>query len=322
MNPKKTIKDRSIKATIIMIAMVALLCIITYVQISVLIENRCIQRLNEGTNIAIGEINRKLKRDNQLLNATAQLIASSRSMETSNINGIIRVIAPLMKSMELRVLMPDNTVIDSSGKVIDANGKLSFEEEAAKGEHVTDRMYGIFDDGTMVIRHFVPIVKDGETVAMLWGATDLNKLPDELNIENIYNSSAAVFIVDNDTGDFIMDTWHDTLGNLKDFSVRRTKDGTNWSDCIEDILAGGSGYTVMMSNTSKEWTSLLYACRHKQLVAVHSRARKGGAVKFVFNTPHFYSIWRFYDAYKPFLLSVGAPQRKDTHRTDSRAGRS
>ena len=110
----------------------------------------------------------------------------------------------------------------------------------------------------MVIRHFVPIVKDGETVAMLWGATDLNKLPDELNIENIYNSSAAVFIVDNDTGDFIMDTWHDTLGNLKDFSVRRTKDGTNWSDCIEDILAGGSGYTVMMSNTSKEWTYLCY----------------------------------------------------------------
>ena len=260
----KNKKDMNMSATIVMIAVVAVLCIMVYIHISRLIENRCLQRLDEGVSTAVAEINQKLNRDSQILNATASLIASSTNIDsadikTDEISRIINVISPLLATKRIQVLMPDNTIYDPNGEIIDVHGRISFAEEALLGEHISNRDISLTDDKSPVIRHYVPIKKDGKTVAMLYGVTYLEELPDELNIENIYNASSSVFIIDTDNGEFIMDTWHPSLGSIKDFAVRETKGKESWSECVDDILVGKKGHILMRSNTTKKWTYLYYS---------------------------------------------------------------
>ena len=50
-------------------------------------------------------------------------------------------------------------------------------EEAAKGVHITDRETDIVYKDTYVVRHYVPVERDVETVAMLYGVIVLGGLP-------------------------------------------------------------------------------------------------------------------------------------------------
>lgn len=51
-------------------------------------------------------------------------------------------------------------------------------------------------------------------MAILYGVTVLADLPSIMNVSNIYNADASSYIIDMETGDFIMDTWHESPGNL------------------------------------------------------------------------------------------------------------
>ena len=70
-------KGTSMTATIVVIIVIALLCAGTYVQMSRVMKSRSIQRMEEGVNTAVTEINQKLSRDKMILEATADLIASA-----------------------------------------------------------------------------------------------------------------------------------------------------------------------------------------------------------------------------------------------------
>ncbi len=252
-------RERSLTATVIMIAVVLLLFVAAYLRISDLTEDRCLRRMEEGINTAVDEITDKLMRDSLMLNAAADLLSSADSIDTETMKEMMSAFAPLMETMKVRVLMPDNSVIDSEGNVLDGTGSISFEAEAPLGEHVSNRMTSIMDGNLMILRHYIPIVKDGETVAIMYGVTKLDDLPKALNIDNIYNANSSVFIIDTDTGDFIMDTWHDTLGNIETMRDRKTKKGFNWDEKMAEIMSCGKGYVVFRSETDSEWTYLYYA---------------------------------------------------------------
>ena len=104
-------------------------------------------------------------------------------------------------------LLPGDIVLTEGGSRIEAGGLLSFEEEAAKGIHITNRETDILDSSTYVVRHYVPVKQDGQTVAMLYGVILPGELPEGINL-NAYGEKAALYIIDGKTGDFLLDTWH------------------------------------------------------------------------------------------------------------------
>ncbi len=259
MSKKPKLKGTSMTATVVVIIVITLLCVGTYVQMSRVMKSRSIQRMEEGVNTAVTEINQKLSRDKLILEATADLIASANDTSAENINRIINAISPLMETIKTRVLMPDDTVHDPSGAVIDTMGSISFETEAALGSHVSNRMTSLVDGNTLVLRHFVPVVKNGETIALIYGTTILSELPNDLNIDNIYNASAKVLIIDNDNGDLIMDTWQGEFGNINDFKVRGTKEGDSWETSVKNISEGKSGHMAFMPMNSSQWCYMYYS---------------------------------------------------------------
>ncbi len=261
---KFSVWDRSTAATLILLILMVVLLVSTYALISSNIEGRSLERMQEGVKTVVAEVQSKLARDSRILNATADVISVADSFDEETVLSIINNVSPLMETMKMRILLPDDTVIMANGTVTDASivDDLSFAEESKYGEHISNRVYSPVNNGP-VLRHFVPITRDGEIVAILYGVTILEDLPATLNIENIYNASASVYIIDTRTGDFILDTYptHDTLGNVKDFNTedRKVKGEGSWQDYCDDLMALGSGYVIYRTDDTDGWEYMYYA---------------------------------------------------------------
>ena len=259
MKNKKIMREKNLTATAIMILIIAILFISAYFWISELIEARSFLRMEEGVETVIEEISQKMNRDSRILNTTANILANSENFDFETMQRVMTSIAPMLETMQMEILMPDNTIIASDGSFLRNNGEISFEKEMPLGEHVSNRSVSIIDGNSYVLRHFVPIVKDGETVALLFGVTNLTKLPSVLNIDHIYNASADAYIIDTQTGDYIMDTWRDHLGNLNDLTDIETRDGAVWHEKMQEVMNLQKGHVEYRSLSTGEWVHLYYA---------------------------------------------------------------
>ena len=258
MGTKKFIKERSLTATAIMMFLIVVVFVVGYLQIGNLIDARCVRRMEEGVDTALDEVLGKLNRDSQILNAAAEILASTDYFDAAAMQDAISSFAPMIETQRIYILLPDNTVIMPDGDRTEGTDDLDFNELARLGEHVSNKTISVADGNTPVLRHYVPIVQNGQTMAILYGVTRLEDLPNVLNIENIYNASASVYIVDMQNSEFIMDTRHEQLGDISEFSVRRTKGPVSWESTVENILSGETGSVLFLSARSGEWEYLYY----------------------------------------------------------------
>ena len=262
---QKTVKrDKSLTATGIVIAIIVILLTAAYFRINAVLRQRSLDRLEEGANTAIEEIVSKLERDSRILNATADIISQTDNLDIDATLEIMESVNPLLDTMNMRVLLPDDRILTADGNILDTSeiSHISFAEEAPLGEHISNRTYNL-STGQPILRHFVPIIQDGETVALLYGITDLENLPDSLNVDNIYNAKAYVYIIDTRSGDFLVDTRHDTLGNISDSSSsdtrRKTKGDKTWEEYTDDLVNLNSGFVVYRTPDTDGWEYMYYA---------------------------------------------------------------
>jgi hypothetical protein len=132
----------------------------------------------------------------------------------------------------------NNTVI-SEGKpaIVPQYPALSFEEEVQRGAYISGRVEDLTREDTELVRRAVPIKVDDKVVGILYGVITLDK------IETKYNSMAAeldaqLFVYDNKTGKFIIDTIEKTPGELKALKTRKYNDGSSY----EQLEKGENGY--------------------------------------------------------------------------------
>ena len=257
-------RDKSLTATGIVIAIIMILLVSAYFKINAVLRQRSLNRLEEGANTAIEEITSKLERDSRILNATADIISQTDNFDIDATLEIMKSVNPLLDTMNVRVLLPDDRILTADGNILDTSeiSHISFAEEAPLGEHISNRTYNL-STGQPILRHYVPIIQDGKTAALLYGITDLASLPDSLNVENIFNGSAYVYIIDTRSGDFLVDTYHDTLGNISDFSAsdpgRKTKGGITWSEYTSDLVNLNSGFVIYRTQDTDGWEYMYYA---------------------------------------------------------------
>ena len=148
-------------------------------------------------------------------------------------------------------------MITHDGREVDATGYLSFAEEAAKGAHISDRETDILT-GDYIIRHFMPVIRDGQIVAMLYGVITLNTLPKTVVLEP-YGGRGALYIIDGNNGDFLIDTWHPgQVGNIWQLGSRKMAPGYNPETLKEGVSRGDSNYVVFVSRTIGEHLYMYY----------------------------------------------------------------
>ncbi len=258
---KRGMRDTRITASVILLIVVVIMFVAAYFRISQIVRQRSLQRMEEGVNTVIEEVSNKFRRDSEILNAAASILSSANNYDADEMKSVIEMVSPLMNTMQIRILLPNNQILTTTGDISGQIGGVDFATESVLGEHVSNRQLNL--SGQFVLRHFVPIVQDGEVAAVLYGITLLEDLPGSLNIDNIYNASAKIYIVDTHNGDFLVDTWHNVLGNLSEYNSsnpgRRTKGGKSWDEATAEILSLSTGYVVYRTPNTPGWQYMYYA---------------------------------------------------------------
>lgn len=214
-------------------------------------EQQCYDTLRKTTENLGKEIKNNTCNNQEQLEIIADVIASRGNIDFDQTKHILKSYMTRGEISHLEVLLPDNRVITCDGNYVDASGTLSYAEEVEKGEYVsTNATVDISYGDKKVLKSAVPILQKGETIGILYGITEVNSLP-LYYVADSYAENASIYLIDGDSGDFIMDTWHLSLGNIADWSKHKVK-GQKTSEIDTDIKSGKSGYLVGYSERVKE----------------------------------------------------------------------
>ena len=87
------------------------------------------------------------------------------------------------------------------------------------------------------------------TVAILYGVVLLQELSRNYQID-LYNGNAFLLLVDGNNGDILLDTWHDSLGNISELRGRKMLKGYTYEEAMEKIPNGIGGDMCTVSRST------------------------------------------------------------------------
>ncbi len=148
---------------------------------------------------------------------------------------------PIGLFSNIGILNPDNVFFTKVGS-IDLNGKISFAEEAARGEYISGRIPDLTRSGKEIVRSAVPIKVKDQTVGILYGVIHLDTLSRKYN-QMASELDAQLFVYDKKTGKFVIDTIENNPGELSELATRRYNDGYSY----EALVSTDKGYSSFKS---------------------------------------------------------------------------
>ena len=188
--------------------------------------------------------------DQTILSAMAELIAGH---DEDDLDSVLRIMNTFSLDKTfvstVALLRPDGTLLLTDGARYDVSDTFDFETEAARGAYISDRVTSYFAPEKLVVRNVVPVKRDGETIAILYGVVLLQELSRNYQID-LYNGNAFLLLVDGNNGDILLDTWHDSLGNISELRGRKMLKGYTYEEAMKKIPNGIGGDMCTVSRST------------------------------------------------------------------------
>ena len=214
------------------------------------VTQRSFDELTTATKQLAKDINNATRTDQIILSAMAELIAGQ---DEDDLDSVLRIMNTFSLDKTfvsaVALLRPDGTLLLTDGARYDVSGAFDFETEAARGAYISDRVTSYFAPEKLVVRNVVPVKRDGETIAILYGVVLLQELSRNYQID-LYNGNALLLLVDGNNGDILLDTWHDSLGNLSELRGRKMLKGYTYEEAMEKIPNGIGGDMCTVSRST------------------------------------------------------------------------
>lgn len=218
---------------------------------------RCFDRLTDYVELIGQSIDRNFITDKQYLETAAKMLEQCDMEDCERIQEIMRTAEGVGMISRLEILLPGDILLKEGGRE-DVSGQLSFAEEAQQGVHIARQELVFQDKKRMILRNCIPLIQKGETVGILCGVVDLKWLLHTVAVRD-YGDSMQIYIVDRKTEDFLLDTWHDSLGNMEGLKNRNPAAGYTREQFVEDFSERKNGTTVFQSQKAGENFYVSYA---------------------------------------------------------------
>ena len=179
--------------------------------------------------------------------------ASKLYADGSSYNLLFDSFKPIGMIENIGILNPDNTLTTKNGTT-DLNGAISFEKEKKKGIYISGKTDDLTKSDYKLMRSAVPIVSNGETVGILYGAIKPEKLAARYQ-EKIDELDAQLFVYQQGTGDIIIDTVQNKYSNISYLKDRKYNKGYSF----EEFISSEKGYTSFESAFRDENLHLHYS---------------------------------------------------------------
>lgn len=238
-------KNKRIAATLILLFLIGL--VLTAAAKNYYSEGRkkSFQRLTEYTKEAGQNIQKETESDREYLKHISKIIAQGELADSKRIRTLLSGFGNMGTLSRVEVLLPNDEMLTEKG-LINTSGKCSFQDISKKGIHISRRSSDLLDQDKMVLRHYMPVKKNGQTIAVLCGVMDLAEWPKKFSIQG-YGAKMQLYVLEGDTGDFLMDTWRGSLENMHGFDVYTLKKGYSEEQINSDFAKRKAGVMVFYS---------------------------------------------------------------------------
>ncbi len=203
-------------------------------------ENEAYEMLHIQTKQIKDDLTLQIKSDRENLvtmaNFAAKLYADGESY-----GRMFDSFKPIGLLSNIGILTPGNTFVTKMG-TMDLSGKISFEDEMARGEYISGRIPDLTGADKEIIRSAVPIKVQDETVGILYGVIHLDKIGEKYTTM-AKELDAQLFVYDKASGKFVIDTINEIPGTLSELKTRKYTRGYSY----ERLKLTDKGYTSFKS---------------------------------------------------------------------------
>ena len=212
----------------------------------------CFQRLTEYTLQIGNQISKACSNDRSCLEGISSILARQDLTNLEDTQALLSSAKCSGMITRMDLLLPGDRLLTGTGDMIDVSGKLSYQQEADQGCHISRRCSDLLQPDSLILRHYVPVIQNGQTTAVLCGVINLDALPQMFSLTG-YEDSMQLYIVEGSTGNFILDTLHDKLGSTSELGNRQTKPGYSWAQFNADIAQGIPGTMIFKSQSTGKY---------------------------------------------------------------------
>ncbi len=214
-------------------------------------EEVCWDRLENATSSTADKIKTRMKDNQSFLQTLAEAYVLTHNIDDLEAVGAYLDSVVSMTIFErIDVILPDESLITQGGETAERGGESSYEELLAKGAHITQRRTSSFT-GKEVICCVAPIT-DGEKVhGLLVGTISCDTLNETFEVFT-YGEEAQLYLIDCTDGNYLMDNWHETLGNIYELGPRKSADSDEMLDFVPTIINRERGRFAFISRTNGE----------------------------------------------------------------------
>ena len=211
----------------------------------------CFRGLEATAEQFAADLKNNVERDMMQLELIAGMLAEHEDLESNEAVRHMKSYKQRGLVVSVGMLVPDRQMVFSDDRFITWQEKPVFQQEVEKAPYLSDRCR-LGESGEYFVYLTVPIVKSGETKGILYGFIPAQELEKRLS-SKAFDGNAQEYIIDAKDGTILMDTWHDTLGNVYDGSMaRRVTGGYSKEEWMENIKAGKPCYLVSHSRKADE----------------------------------------------------------------------
>ncbi len=220
-------------------------------------RENCWERLDVATKGITEKIEMQIMDNLNMLILVSDSLTVKRNLgNDEQILDYLKTVKEMTIFERIDILFPDGKMLLETGEYIQAKGELTYEQLLAKGVHISPRRKDILT-GREVLYSFHPIEVKGEVKALLIGTIDCISLMDMFTVY-AYEGETQLFMVDREDGNYLMNNWHEELGNIHELEDRKRLEGYEDVDFVEEMISGKTGRAAYVSGTNGENSYVCY----------------------------------------------------------------
>lgn len=214
-------------------------------------EESGMEKLMYNTDWLSKEIRSGIETERGQLELIANIIAEIPDLDKEKIQGILGIYEEEGLISRLEILFPGDKLLMKDGEY-DVSKRRSFEDEKERGAYISDVEEDVIHPEQKILRIAAPITENDAVRGVLYGIIEQERLEGIFDLSR-FGSGVQIYLIDGENGDFLIDTWHNELGNLRDFSVRKPKKGYSITQSHEELSNGNRGTAVFFSQKAGEY---------------------------------------------------------------------
>jgi len=218
------------------------------------------QALQEMTNQTTADLRSEMEEGLRQLQLSAGILSKGSSLDDEHVRIILQEFLKYSKAEQAGFLFPNGRSIETKQGFLPAADSSTFQTELEKVPYAAHVLRRPEDSQKKYICQATPVEQNGTTLGILYSFLSLETLAERY--APVAQSKVDFFVLDGSSGDFLIDTRNDTLGNFyeEDFhNVKFLPRGNNGKKIQADLSNGRSGGMEFQVKETKEAFFLYYA---------------------------------------------------------------